>query len=905
MAKMKKIYLLFFPVFFAALSSIGQDMKESWARTAGGSGEDLGTSIAVDHNGGVYVAGTFTSPVFSIGTVNLTNAGGKDIFIAKYDTAGNFLWAQRYGGSGNESVKKIVLSVDGSIYLTDSFSTSFTLGTNTFTPTSFSNTYLAKFSNAGVFQWAKQIAGSTVNPDIVTDQTGALYFVAETGTAIGNSSNLLFQKYAANGTVLFSNTVTSGYYMGSLLPHIAVDWSNYIHIDFYHGLTYQTVNWYDAAGNQLGSRSSYGVPRDYGRSYKARSVSDYYASSEYILLSGSRSIELHQNTQAAPSFGGCTKFALNTDIDDMGNQFLIGYITDSTTVQPCVGGASLFSGNYSIQGTTGWDIFFTRKNAADINYLASTKGAGNTNEYPSQMVIDTGGHAMYVIASWSKRADTSKFRFGNSILTHSTPGTYNKDILLLKLQNPSVALLAHAGYDAAICVGGTTQLSGSANGGAGNFIYSWSPSTGLSNPYIANPVAFPTVSTTYVLTVTDAAGTVAKDSVRVIISPALYKPVISLGSGGKNPFCEGEFVILLADNAVSYLWSNGSTNNGIMVSKSDTVTVTAVNNQGCTGTSDPYIAIMKSRPAPPVITPAGNAQNNVQACSGSTVTLTAQSMQSPVTYLWNTGANTSSITPPTTGVFWASVTGANGCTSLNTIRGVVLYNQPTGTVVANGNTTLCSGDSVQLTVNTADTTTVLWNTGATAKTIWVKTAGVYTAQLTTAQGCTKPASNSITIQVNQRPAPVITQTGNTLSATPAASYQWYLNNSIIAGAVSQTLNITSGGNYKVVVTDANGCTGTAAIGAILRLSNPALTYQIYPNPAKDKIEIVYSLQQSERVSITIRNAQGISLYTLVDGQQQAAGNHQYRVNTNLLVKGLVIIEFCIGDKTVAHKQVIL
>ncbi len=54
--------------------------------------------------------------------------------------------------------------------------------------------------------------------------------------------------------------------------------------------------------------------------------------------------------------------------------------------------------------------------------------------------------------------------------------------------------LINAGPDDTICFGGSTQLHGT-----GGLVYQWSPSTGLSNPNIANPIATPAVTTSYVL----------------------------------------------------------------------------------------------------------------------------------------------------------------------------------------------------------------------------------------------------------------------------------------------------------------------------------------------------------------------------------------------------------------------
>ncbi|MBU0569109.1 right-handed parallel beta-helix repeat-containing protein, partial [bacterium] len=86
--------------------------------------------------------------------------------------------------------------------------------------------------------------------------------------------------------------------------------------------------------------------------------------------------------------------------------------------------------------------------------------------------------------------------------------------------------IANAGADVSVCSGNCTTLNGSATGGSGNYGYSWSPATGLSNPNIAKPQACPTVTTTYTLTVTDnTCETTDIDQVSVTVNPC----IVSLG----------------------------------------------------------------------------------------------------------------------------------------------------------------------------------------------------------------------------------------------------------------------------------------------------------------------------------------------------------------------------------------
>ncbi|MBU1752430.1 T9SS type A sorting domain-containing protein [bacterium] len=85
------------------------------------------------------------------------------------------------------------------------------------------------------------------------------------------------------------------------------------------------------------------------------------------------------------------------------------------------------------------------------------------------------------------------------------------------LPNP---LLANAGTDVNIYPGTGTILNGLATGGTPPYNYSWSPITGLTQPNIANPIASPSTTTIYTLTVTDSNDWTAQDEVVVTVSTA-------------------------------------------------------------------------------------------------------------------------------------------------------------------------------------------------------------------------------------------------------------------------------------------------------------------------------------------------------------------------------------------------
>ena len=84
-----------------------------WAKRAGGSGKDYGTAITLDGTGGFFLGGTSDSQPCTIGT-NSIYTYFKSMVIAHYDGNGNVLWAQRAGGwLKSFQVQSAVMTVNG------------------------------------------------------------------------------------------------------------------------------------------------------------------------------------------------------------------------------------------------------------------------------------------------------------------------------------------------------------------------------------------------------------------------------------------------------------------------------------------------------------------------------------------------------------------------------------------------------------------------------------------------------------------------------------------------------------------------------------------------------------------------------------------------------------------------
>lgn len=87
---------------------------EQWARRVGGTGVDNINGISISGTD-IYITGSFNGTAnfntpFSFVNNNLTSAGSTDIFVAKFNTSGTFLWTRRAGGTGGDVANSIAAS---------------------------------------------------------------------------------------------------------------------------------------------------------------------------------------------------------------------------------------------------------------------------------------------------------------------------------------------------------------------------------------------------------------------------------------------------------------------------------------------------------------------------------------------------------------------------------------------------------------------------------------------------------------------------------------------------------------------------------------------------------------------------------------------------------------------------
>lgn len=167
-------------------SAAAQDVH--WARQAGGTGFDFGTSIAADPAGNAYVTGGIGSPTTFAAGVSFTPDAAGDGFLAKYDPGGSLLWARSFTGTGEGFGRAITVDAAGNSFVAGGFCGQISFGATTISGVScyFSlrhDTFVAKYDTLGTLQWvALATATGGFNPNteasaIALDAAGDVYLV--------------------------------------------------------------------------------------------------------------------------------------------------------------------------------------------------------------------------------------------------------------------------------------------------------------------------------------------------------------------------------------------------------------------------------------------------------------------------------------------------------------------------------------------------------------------------------------------------------------------------------------------------------------------------------------------------------------------------------------------------------
>ncbi len=355
----------------------------------------------------------------------------------------------------------------------------------------------------------------------------------------------------------------------------------------------------------------------------------------------------------------------------------------------------------------------------------------------------------------------------------------NSDTIKLQIKDLPIVNL---GNDTTICIGDEITIDAKNPG----LNYKWNNETTVQTLKI-------NAAGIYGVEVTDELGCLGSDSME-LFTQAL--PVVDLGEDQK--ICDGKSVMLDANNeGLSFAWSNGENSQTIEVNESGTYSVEVTDEIGCLGTDEMELIV---NPMPVV-----DLGNDTTICIGESVTLDAQN--TGFNYKWNTGESSQTINITSTGSYTVEVYDEIGCADTSTMY-LDVHELPI--VDLGEDQTICDGKSVMLDAKN-EGLNFAWNTGETSQTIEVNESGTYSVEVTDEIGCL--GTDDIELIVN--PMPFVNLGNDTAicigesvildAQNNGFNYKWN------TGESSQTINITSTGNYTVEVYDEIGCADTSTM----------------------------------------------------------------------------------------------
>jgi hypothetical protein len=730
------------------------------AKSTNGAGTLGQSSITVDNSGSVYVFGTFGSSI-TLGTNNYFASGSEDIYLAKFNSSGTFVWSKHYlsGGTSDENTNLgITYDGAGAIYMGGSYTTSISFGAVSLLTINPVSEFYLKMDLNGNEIWA--VNGFESNGALILSP----YW-----------SDLHYQNGKLYAMQYFSTTV--------FLP-----WGSITVPPTHH---YETMFIYmDTTGVPLNLISSNGAEEESGTQFCVGSAGEIYFTGGFYNTA-------RFGNQQVISYGATDGF--------IGKALPMAASGSSVSYNWMPGNLSGASVSVSPSTTTTYTVTATGGCGSPTATVTVTVNPSPTvTATPASSSICTGSSTSITASgattyTWMPGSLTGTTVTVSPATTTTytvtgTSGGCTGTTTVTIIVNP-LPSITHAPISPSVCPGGSVSVT--ANGAS---TYTWAPPTGLNTTSGATVISTPVTTTTYTITGTSAAGCINTQPVTVTVVPS---PTVT-ATAGNSSICNGASTTLTGGGASAYSWMPGSlsgTTVTVSPASTTTYTVTGTSVAGCTNTATVTVIV---NPAPTVSATAGNSS----ICIGGSTTLTGNGAS---TYTWMPGSlsgTTVTVTPTSTTTYTVTGTSVSGCTNTGFVT-VTVNSLPN--VTANASSPeICTGSNVTLFGGGA--TSYAWSGGVTDNVPFVP-ASTQTYTVTgTLSGCSNTATVSVIVDAipnvtaNATATTVCAGTSVTLTGGGANSYSW-------SGGVTNGVPFVPAAtsNYTVTGSTPGGCTNLAGL----------------------------------------------------------------------------------------------
>ncbi|KAA9325025.1 SBBP repeat-containing protein [Adhaeribacter soli] len=398
-----------------------------------------GRGIAVDGSGNSYVTGYFYNSA-SFGSTTLTTSGNNDVFVAKYDASGNLVWAKKAGGTSTDEGYGIAVDTNGNSYITGYFYSSATFGSTTLTSSGISDMFIAKCDASGNFLWARKgggnsfdygyaIAADAAGNTCVTGYFNATATFGTTSITSAGTSDVYIARYDASGNLAWVRR--AGGANSDQAYGVAMDGSgnSYVTGFFWDTATFGSINLtsggagdvfvvkYNAAGTFQWVQRSAGTGNDRPTAIAVDGSGNSYATGYFtgtstfgsttLTANGNDSYIIKLNTSGAFQWvqkagGAGDDIGRGIAVDGSGNAFVTGNFQND-----------LAFGNITVNSNGGTDMFLAKYNTSGTALWAKSQYGYSVNDIGHAIARDASGNS-YVTGFFSGNAV-----FGTTNLTGS------------------------------------------------------------------------------------------------------------------------------------------------------------------------------------------------------------------------------------------------------------------------------------------------------------------------------------------------------------------------------------------------------------------------------------------------------------------------------------------------------
>jgi hypothetical protein len=362
-----------FDVFIAKYDTTGQIL---WSKTFGGPAPDWGYNLAVDQNENVIVCGSFListdfDPSAS-GTASLnTIMGSPDIFLAKYDLNGDYIWAKNAGSSAMDEGLSVDVNRVGDIFLTGYTGDSSAFDSIGVSTRGANDIFLAKYNSQGTALWAESFGGPAPDKGTALKLSGnqillgasyqAMAFMDNSASAPNHFSagaeDMILAAYDTSGTHQWSKSF--GGPLGDQINSLTTDFAGNIYLSGFFTDTADFAGGFGTAGIR-------------GNGMSDIFMAKYYPDGKYIW---------------AQAFGSANEDEGKYLYPTADKIYLTGFFQDTVDFNP-----SHLDTNNLIASTNG-SVFLAKYDACLNNHSFDTTSicVGDSVQYNSKYSFNTSG----------------------------------------------------------------------------------------------------------------------------------------------------------------------------------------------------------------------------------------------------------------------------------------------------------------------------------------------------------------------------------------------------------------------------------------------------------------------------------------------------------------------------------